>query len=479
MVLLSLIASHHDLDLSVLERLSADTHAVGREIVAGCPAVSGAVVLATCNRFELYLDVDDADHVEHARSGAAHVVAARSGYAPERVAGQVHAATGAEVAEHLFSVASGLESMVVGEREIAGQVRRALTAARRDGTTTSALEALFQAASRASRAVGATTGLGAAGRSVVSVALDLVEEGLPPWPDVRCVLIGTGSYAGASLAALKARGCGEVRVYSASGRARAFATARGVRAVTSEDLHAELADVDLVVACSGAAGAVLEVEALAAARSGVERPLAVVDLALRHDVDPGVGELPGVRLVGLTTVAEYAPGEHSAPVEAARAIVERTAAEFDADRRVREWNPAVVAERRRVLGGLDQALVDGAEQAEAMAAAWALARAAVRLDARSLDGAETSETDAAPLGTDDGEPDGEPHVAPYVAVALDERAARALRRRTRAALHGPTVRAREAARAGDEVAYRAALAELAAIPVPDVSGVFRPQEASA
>ncbi|GEA86979.1 hypothetical protein CCE01nite_09280 [Cellulomonas cellasea] len=475
MVLLSLIASHHDLDLSVLERLSADTHAVGREIVAGCPAVSGAVVLATCNRFELYLDVDDAEALDHARSGAAHVVAARSGYAPERVADQVHAATGAEVAEHLFSVASGLESMVVGEREIAGQVRRALTAARRDGTTTSALEALFQAASRASRAVGATTGLGAAGRSVVSVALDLVEDGLPAWPDVRCVLIGTGSYAGASLAALKARGCGEVRVYSASGRARAFATARGVRAVTSEDLHAELADVDLVVACSGAAGAVLEVEALAAARAGVERPLAVVDLALRHDVDPGVGELPGVRLVGLTTVAEYAPGEHSAPVEAARAIVERTAAEFDAERRVREWNPAVVAERRRVLGGLDQALVDGAEQAEAMAAAWALARAAVRLDARSRAAAAAA---SAP-GESDASGDGEPDVAPFVAVALDERAARSLRRRTRAALHGPTVRAREAARAGDEVAYRAALAELAAIPVPDVSGVFRPQAASA
>ncbi|HZL03319.1 MAG TPA: glutamyl-tRNA reductase, partial [Cellulomonas sp.] len=221
MVLLSLIASHHDLDLAVLERLSADTHAVGHEIVAGCAPVTGAVVLATCNRFELYLEVDDPEHVADARAGAAAVVAARSGYSVERVETELHVGTGVEVAEHLFAVASGLESMVVGEREISGQVRRSLSAARRDGTTTSDLEALFQAASRTSRVVGSSTGLGAAGRSVVSVALDLVEDDLPAWPDVRCVLIGTGSYAGASLAALKARGCADIRVFSASGRAHA------------------------------------------------------------------------------------------------------------------------------------------------------------------------------------------------------------------------------------------------------------------
>jgi glutamyl-tRNA reductase len=414
-VLLSLIASHHDLDLAVLERLSADTHAVGHEIVAGCAPVTGAVVLATCNRFELYLEVDDPEHVAAARAGAAAVVAARSGYSVDRIETELHLGTGVEVAEHLFAVASGLESMVVGEREISGQVRRSLSAARRDGTTTSDLEALFQAASRTSRVVGSSTGLGAAGRSVVSVALDLVEDDLPAWPDVRCVLIGTGSYAGASLAALKARGCADIRVFSASGRAHAFATARGVRAVTGADLHAELTDVDLVVACSGAPGAVLEVEALAAARIGVDRPLAVVDLALRHDVDPGVRELPGVRLVSLTTVSEHAPDEHSGPVAAAHEIVARTAADFQADRRMRLRNPGIIGERTRVLTGLETAL-------EALG-------------------------------------------------STDERAVRALRRRTRMALHGPTVRARDAARADDEAEYAAALAELAAIPVPDVAGV--------
>ena len=137
-VLLSLVASHHDLDLTVLERLQSDVHAVGRELVAATPAVSGAVVLATCNRFELYLDVDDTADAPSARRAVAEAVAARSGYTPEDVDGHLHPLVGADASEHLFSVASGLESMVVGEREIAGQVRRALTAARRDGIRLSA-----------------------------------------------------------------------------------------------------------------------------------------------------------------------------------------------------------------------------------------------------------------------------------------------------------------------------------------------------
>jgi glutamyl-tRNA reductase len=416
-VLLSLVASHHELDLAVLERLSQDVHAVGGELVGASPSISGAVVLATCNRFELYLDVDDAAHAPAARGAAAAAVAARSGYDQATVARHLHAMTSTEAAGHLFAVASGLESMVVGEREIAGQVRRALTAARRDGTTTSDLEALFQAASRVSRSVDAGTGLGGAGRSVVGVALDIAETDLPAWADVKCVLIGTGSYAGASLAALKARGVGDVPVYSASGRAGQFAAARGARALPAGgDLASELDGVDLVVACSGAAGAVLGVDALALSRARDARPLTVVDLALRHDVDPGVRELPGVRLVSLHTVAEHAPAEHAA-VESARMIVDEAARAYEADRRVRDWNPAVVAERTRVLGGLEAAI------------------------------------EALP------------------SVLRDERAERALRRRTRALLHGPTVAAREAARAGDTAAYAAALATLASVAVPVVTPV--------
>ncbi|WP_129339818.1 glutamyl-tRNA reductase [Cellulomonas endophytica] len=414
MVLVSLVASHRDLDLSVLDQLSTDAAAVGAELVAAGGPVQGAVTLATCNRLELYLDVADADEVPAAWAGVAEAVAHRSGLPAEEVGSHLHLLVGPQVSGHLFGVASGLESMVVGEREIAGQVRRALVAARRDGTATADLETLFQAASRSSRAVEAATGVGATGRSVVGVALDLAERGLPAWPAVRCVLVGTGSYAGASLAALRARGCGDVRVYSPSGRAAPFAAARGVGAVPPErSLADEVQDADLVVACSGAAGPVLTAEHLEAARTGTDRPLTVVDLALLHDIDPRVGELPGVRLVTLHTVAEHAPAEHAA-VERARAVAAGMAEQFEAERRVRSWDPAVVAERTRVLGGLEARV------------------AALPEDRR------------------------------------EEPGVRLVRRRLRTRLHGPTVRAREAARAGDGSAFAAAVAELAAIDVPEL-----------
>ena len=151
MVLLSLAASHHDLDLDVLERLSSDVHAVASELVHSAASVSGAVVLATCNRFELYLEVDDAADAPRARELVATTVSERSGYSTDEVAAHLRVRAGTDAASHLFAVASGLDSMVVGEREIAGQVRRALTTARRDGTTTSGLESLFQAASDPAR----------------------------------------------------------------------------------------------------------------------------------------------------------------------------------------------------------------------------------------------------------------------------------------------------------------------------------------
>lgn len=406
--LLSCAASHHDLELSALERLSTDWAGVSPELVAAAGPVRGAVVLATCNRFELYLDVDD-ERLAEACAAASEAVAARSGLAPATVRGHLRHRTEAEAAQHLFAVAAGLDSMVVGEREIAGQVRRALTHARREGTTTSVLEQLFQRASRVSRAVEAATGLGGTGRSVVGVALDLasgtlrrhVPDGAAAgdehvdWSGLRVVLVGTGSYAGASLAALRSRGCRDVRVWSASGRAAAFAAARGAH-VADPDLLSELAHADLVVACSGTGGPVLHGSALAAVRSaaGNAEPLTVVDLALRHDVDPSVGALPQVHLVSLHSVAAHAPAGSVAVTESTE-MVAAAAAEFVAERRVRAWDPAVVAERTRVLTATE-----------------------------------------------------------------DDQAAR---RRARAALHGPTVRAREAARRGDVDAYRQALAELAAV----------------
>ncbi len=260
--------------------------------------------------------------------------------------------------------------MVVGEREIAGQVKRALETAHADGVTSSTLELLFQTASRTSKKVSTHTTLGGAGRSVVALGLDLAAAELPPWPQVRAVLIGTGSYAGASLAALRALGCDDVRVYSQSGRAEEFAAARGVEAVT--DLVAALEDADLVVSCSGARGRALAADAArpgaerreqaiehvldaaavvrarerAAVRAGEEpvaRPTVVLDLALHRDVDPRVADVEGVLLYDLATLAAHSPSIASELVTQARAIVDEATRAFEETRLGRAADTAVVA----------------------------------------------------------------------------------------------------------------------------------------
>ncbi|MCG2800524.1 MAG: glutamyl-tRNA reductase [Cellulomonas sp.] len=390
MVLLALTADHHDLDLGTLELLSSQVTGLGAELVASGAAL-GAVTLATCNRVELYLDTATP---EAARADGLAGLERRAG--PRATAG-LRLWTDRPAIEHLFAVTAGLESMVVGEREIVGQVRTALADAHAARLTTPLLEAAFQNASRVSRDVEARTGLGAAGRSMVAVALDIAGADLAAdWSALRTLLVGTGSYAGASLAALRERGVRDVQVHSGSGRAHAFAERHGAR--PAPDLVAALAEVHLVVACSGVGGVPLSARRLSEARAGSGRPLVVVDLALAHDVEPAVADLPGVRLVTMRDVAAHAP-DAGEPARAARADVAAAAARFETDRRVRAWDVRIVAARAQVLAALPD------------------------------------------------DPDG-------LAAA---------RRRAHTQMHGPTARARAAARVGDETAYEEALAELSAL----------------
>ena len=378
--------------MSTLELLSTGAGSVGRAAVATCEAITGAVVVATCNRFEVYLDIDspvDGWGVRHASHEVARLVAAASGVEEDVAVRAFSTRTGPDVAAHLFEVAAGLDSMVVGEREIAGQVKRALEEAREGGVTSSTLELLFQTASRTSKKISNETTLGGNGRSVVSLGLDLASAELPPWRQVRTVLIGTGSYAGASLAALRARGCDDVRVYSGSGRAEQFAADRGVVAVT--DLVEALQDADLVVSCSGARGralagaatgagapatglgagrdvpvaegdalggggdalghvldaaAVVRARSRAAEAAGDEaphRPMVVLDLALHRDVDPRVADLDGVLLYDLASLKAHSPALGSLVVGHARRIVDRATQDFEETRLGRAADTAVVA----------------------------------------------------------------------------------------------------------------------------------------
>jgi glutamyl-tRNA reductase len=412
---MSLVASHHNRDLAVLEQLSVGSDVLGTAVVAASTHIDGAVVLPTCNRFEVYLDARDP------HSARAHVVDHLS-----RSTSLDHAAVdaalgtyiGDDAVQHLLSVATGLESMVVGEREISGQVRRAHIEAQTNGHISPLLDRLFQSALRTSRVVASSTGLGTSGRSVVSVAFDLADATVE-WEGAKALMIGTGGLAETGVGALRARGADILGVFSPSGRAGEFGARHSIPAVSLADLPAVLSHTDLVYACSGGESLVLTPAMVAAARADATAPLTIVDLALHRDVAPGVENLRGVHVVNLDDVGAQAPEESLTAIEAARAIVAHAVARFGDGESARELDPAVVALREHVFGLLEREL--------------ARVRPPAGGDAASLAQAEAIEM--------------------------------ALRRFAKTLLHTPTVRAREHAQAGDSGSYLEAIRALYGIDV--------------
>lgn len=388
--------SYHDISLPELEQLARRVGDLPLDLVKrGHAGVFGAVLLATCNRVEIYLD-----SVDPGSAGEAVRALLADGVAVPRPR------LGSDVPRHLFSVSSGLESMVVGEGEIAGQVRRALEDARVAGTTSAALERLFQSASTASRAVSSTSGLGAAGRSIVSVGLDLVEESGVPVRESTALIVGTGSFAGVAHAALVRRGCAQVLVYSSAGRAHRFVESHDGIAVGDEDLLDALTRADLVVACSGAPHPVLDREMLVVATADRVTGLPILDLALAHDVDDDARTLPLVRVFDLEAVAANAPQEHADAVLHARRLIDQAVTRFDERESERSADAVIVALREHVGALLER---EGA-------------RLRVDLD-------------------------------PEAADAFDAE----LRRLASELLHGPTIRAREYARQGRADEYERAV----------------------
>ncbi|MBC7724144.1 MAG: glutamyl-tRNA reductase [Burkholderiaceae bacterium] len=344
-MLLCLTANHRNASFDILEKLSVGAPQAAGALVSGTPFVSGAVVLATCNRFEAYLDIDESsgrrsvDATVAAMSGA-------SGISADELRSSVTVLSGDDVVEHLFAVSSGLESVVIGEDEISGQVRRALEQARMAGTTSSALELLFQRASTTSRVVKSSTAVGTAGRSLVRLALELASSRVTDWAHARVLMIGTGSYAGASLAALRDRGAVDVTVYSPSGRGEKFAHGHDIRFTT--DLAAAATASDVIVSCTIVDGHIVTPELLADS----ERTL-VIDLGLPRNVDPAVGAIEGIELLDLETISLHAPLEELNATSQAREVVGNAAAEFTAAKAEQQLTSSVVALRGHLFDLLD------------------------------------------------------------------------------------------------------------------------------
>ncbi|MFV0372541.1 glutamyl-tRNA reductase [Microbacterium sp.] len=342
-MLLCLSANHRNASLDVLEALSLGAPRATRTLVGEVPFVAGAVVLATCNRFEAYLDIDEplTGGAAVAAASVIETMAAASGVAVDELRTSVQVHDRDAVISHLFAVTSGLESIAIGEDEISGQVRRALDGARADRTTSSDLERLFQRALRTGRGVRHRTALGGAHRSLVRLALELASSRVADWTRARVLVVGTGRYAARTVESLRARGAEHLHVYSPSGRAAAFAASRGLIAESSFADAAAVADV--VITCT--TDAVVHADAF---RPG--RRVLLIDLGLPRNVDPEVGAVAGVELLDLETIKLHAPLDEFDAHAHARALVGDAASEHAADVAA---GPAITALRRQTQSVLE------------------------------------------------------------------------------------------------------------------------------
>ena len=343
-MLLCVTANHRNTPFETLERLAVDAEHLAQTIASTSHEVRGAVAVSTCNRVELYLDVDAAPVRAHelARHGFARAVSALAGDIGRELGDTAEVLDDAAAVHHLFSMCAGLDSVAVGEEEIAGQVRRAAALARQNGTSSGRLDHVVQEAIRTARAARAQGDASRTGRSLARLALDLVESRLADWSSAEVLLIGTGRYATTTVASLRERGAQRISVYSPTGRAQLFAQRQGLTA--TNDLAAGLERADIVITCTTRLSVGLD-------DVPVGTQALIVDLGLPRNVDPAVAALDGITLLDLETIRLHAPLVHWSAEEDARAVVDAAAHSYVTAATV---EPAVVALREHVLGVVQQ-----------------------------------------------------------------------------------------------------------------------------
>lgn len=409
-------APMHVLDAAALPsdvaaRATLRLHDLGRE----------AVVLATCNRLEAYVVAVDSSDPDTVGRDIAEVMAGHGSLNERDFIGNSFVHRDEEAVSHLLGVAAGLDSMVVGEPQVLGQVRAAVMEGRASGTVGPELSMLFDTALRVGKQVRSETGLERAGSSMASEALGMLSYSGVRVHGSRVLLVGAGSMASLAGRALIEAGADDVVVVSRTfDSAEALALSLGGRAEPIEALERLLRVVDLVVTCAGTRGELVSEEMVRAAvaeRVVREHALGFLDLAVPHDVDRGVGDIPGVVLRGLEDLAGRSAS--AADEQAARRIVADGVLQYAQWRRSTGATSTVVA-----LRSLGDQVVDAE-----------LARLRSRL----------------------------PDLSEAVVVELEATVRRAVAK----LLHHPTVRVKQAAGSGDAENFEMAVRHLFALAESD------------
>ncbi len=405
--------SHKSAPVSLLEQVTVGVGAADLVLadLRSAGPIGEAVVLSTCNRVEVYADTEGF----HAGVDAVSDLLVRlSGVPLDDLKRHLYVHWEGQAVLHLFEVACGLDSMVVGESQILGQLRRAYAASRDFGAGPT-LHELFQTALRVGKRAHSETGIDGAGRSLVSVGLEQAIRAVGPLEGRSALVIGAGSMGALAGATLRRAGAGTIIVANRTAdNAKRLAENLDGTGVGLDGLDAALRVADVVVSSTGATGIVVAREVVAramAARGG--RPLALLDLALPRDIEATVRDLPAVTLVDLSSLQEQlAATESGADVAAVRALVAIEVGDFLSWQRAVRVAPTVVALRSRA----DQVV------------AAELARLSARLP--ELDAQTAAEVQGA------------------------------LRRVVSTLLHTPTVRVKELHEAPDGLSYAEALREL-------------------
>lgn len=353
--------SHRSAPVAVLERaaVSESDRPKLLDALLRSAHVSEAMLVSTCNRIEIYAVVD-AFH--GALVEVSELFAEHAGIDVQAMTSHLYVRYSEAAVEHLFTVASGLDSMVVGEQQILGQIRSAYAASDAQQVAGTAIHELAQTALRVGKRVHTETGIDSAGNSVVSVALERAAQILTGDRELvglagrRAVVLGAGAMGGLSVANLIRAGIGELTVVNRTAehaaRLAETAAAAGVpsRAMAMTDIAEAMRDADVVVTCTGAVGAVVtlaDVHRALAART-VDGPLVFCDLGLPRDVDSAVLGLPSVYVLDMEALQrDPGAGAATADADAAARIVADELLGYLNLQRAAEVTPTVTALRQR------------------------------------------------------------------------------------------------------------------------------------
>jgi glutamyl-tRNA reductase len=357
--------SHKSAPVPVLERaalgaedlpkLLRDLHHTGD--------VAGTFVISTCNRVEIYADVD---RFHGSVAAICELLSRYSGLPTQELTGYLYVHYEDRAVKHLLNVAAGLDSMVVGEGQILGQVRTALNTAREHGTLGRVLGEAGSAALRAGKRAHTETGIDRAGASLVSVGIEAAAAALgrPSLIGQRVLVVGAGSMSSLAATTAGRAGAAEVTVANRTRRhAERLAASIGGRTADLAQLPAAIARADLVISCTGASGLVITAETVEQAQRepAAAGPLVFLDLAMPRDVGADVAELPGVTIIGMDELADAGRTAVAGPgvlgeVAAVRTIVDEEFAAYRSAAHAVQVTPTVVALRAKAAGVVDAEL---------------------------------------------------------------------------------------------------------------------------